>query len=69
MVLLNKQLIFFIPQRFSEDPDAEVEIFRHALKAVKRDMQNLGGGLQGKLNSEELALFDVFIRMLDDSSR
>ena len=24
--------------------------------------------MQGKLNSEELALFDVFIRMLDDSS-
>ena len=57
-----------IPQRFSENPDAELEIFRHALKAVKRDMQNLGGGLKGKLNSEELALFDVFVRMLDDSS-
>jgi phosphotransferase system enzyme I (PtsP) len=57
-----------VPERFSEDTDAELETFRQALKAVKRDMQNLGGGLQGKLNSEELALFDVFIRMLDDSS-
>ena len=57
-----------IPERFSEDPDAELETFRQALKAVKRDMKNLGGGLQSKLNSEELALFDVFIRMLDDSS-
>ena len=57
-----------IPERYSEDPDAELELFRQALSSVKRDMQDLGGGLQGKLNSEELALFDVFIRMLDDSS-
>ena len=57
-----------VPERHSEDSKAQLEIFRKALKAVKQDMRNLGGGLQSKLNSEELALFDVYIRMLDDSS-
>lgn len=57
-----------VPERYSDNSKAEIDVFRKALKAVKRDMRNLGGGLQGKLNSEELALFDVYIRMLDDSS-
>lgn len=57
-----------VPERFSDDSAAELKVFRQALKAAKRDMLDLGGGLQSKLNSEELALFDVFVRMLDDSS-
>ena len=57
-----------VPERYSENSQAEIDVFRTALKAVKRDMRNLGGGLQTKLNSEELALFDVYIRMLDDNS-
>ena len=39
-----------------------------ALAAAKKDMRDLGDGLVNKLSSEELALFDVYIRMLDDSS-
>jgi phosphotransferase system enzyme I (PtsP) len=57
-----------VPERFTEDPVAEVEIFRAALEAAKQDMRNLGAGLEGQLSSEELALFDVYIRMLDDRS-
>jgi phosphotransferase system enzyme I (PtsP) len=57
-----------VPERFTEDPIAELEIFRAALEAAKQDMRNLSAGLEGQLSSEELALFDVYIRMLDDRS-
>ncbi|MGB2451125.1 MAG: phosphoenolpyruvate--protein phosphotransferase, partial [Porticoccaceae bacterium] len=57
-----------VPERFTDNPAGEVEIFRRALTAAKKDMRNLGDGLVNKLSSEELALFDVYIRMLDDSS-
>jgi len=57
-----------VPKRYTDDPKKERAIFRSALKAAKKDMRNLGAGLEGKLNSEELALFDVYVRMLDDDS-
>jgi len=57
-----------VPERFTNNPAAEVETFRLALAAAKKDMRDLGDGLVNKLSSEELALFDVYIRMLDDSS-
>ncbi len=57
-----------VPERFTQNAPAEVETFRKALAAAKKDMRNLGNGLEDKLSSEELALFDVYIRMLDDSS-
>ena len=57
-----------VPERFAEDTAAEVEIFRTALKSAKEDMRNLGKGLESKLSSEEMALFEVYIRMLDDRS-
>ena len=57
-----------VPERHTSDPDAEVHIFRQALKSVKHDMRNLGVGLEGKLSPEELALFNVYISMLDDDS-
>jgi len=57
-----------VPERYTLDAKAEVGTFREALKLAKQDMRNLGTGLEGKLSSEELALFDVYIRMLDDDS-
>ncbi len=57
-----------VPERFADDSAAEIEIFRTALKSAKEDMRNLGEGLESKLSSEEMALFEVYIRMLDDRS-
>jgi phosphotransferase system enzyme I (PtsP) len=57
-----------VPERFADDSAAEIEIFRTALKSAKQDMRNLGEGLESKLSSEEMALFEVYIRMLDDRS-
>ncbi|XXK58768.1 phosphoenolpyruvate--protein phosphotransferase [Porticoccaceae bacterium nBUS_09] len=55
-----------VPERPTDNPSAEVKLFREALKATKRDMRNLGNGLSGKLSAEEFALFEVYIRLLDD---
>ncbi|MDG1489689.1 MAG: phosphoenolpyruvate--protein phosphotransferase [Actinomycetota bacterium] len=57
-----------VPERFAKDSNAEIEIFRIALESAKQDMRNLGEGLESKLSSEEMALFEVYIRMLDDRS-
>ena len=57
-----------VPERFIKDSSAEIEIFRTALESAKEDMRNLGEGLESKLSSEEMALFEVYIRMLDDRS-
>ena len=57
-----------VPERHTSKPGAELKIFRQALKSVKQDMRNLGVGLEGKLSSEELALFNVYISMLDDDA-
>ena len=55
-----------VPERLTDNPSAEVKLFREALKATKQDMRNLGNGLSGKLSAEEFALFEVYIRLLDD---
>ncbi|XXK44840.1 phosphoenolpyruvate--protein phosphotransferase [Porticoccaceae bacterium nBUS_17] len=55
-----------VPERLTDNSGAEVKLFREALKATKRDMRNLGNGLSGKLSAEEFALFEVYIRLLDD---
>ena len=55
-----------VPERLTDNPGAEVKLFREALKATKRDMRNLGNGLSGQLSAEEFALFEVYIRLLDD---
>ena len=55
-----------VPERLTDNPGAEVKLFREALKATKRDMRNLGNGLSGNLSAEEFALFEVYIRLLDD---
>ena len=55
-----------VPERLTDNPSVEVKLFREALKATKRDMRNLGNGLSGQLSAEEFALFEVYIRLLDD---
>lgn len=57
-----------VPTRFTDDPRKEEVLFRKALASTRDDMKVLNKGLVGKLNDEERALFDVYIRMLDDHS-
>ena len=68
VLVADTQDLASVPERFAKDSKAEIEIFRTAIESVKEDMRNLGEGLENMLSSEEMALFEVYIRMLDDRS-
>src|SRR5690606_40751410 len=42
--------------------------FQAAVEAVRRDMREVGEKLAAQLRPEEQALFDVYLRMLDDTA-
>lgn len=57
-----------VPDKTVEDVDSEVLRYQAAVEAVRKDMQALGEKLSVQLRPEEQALFDVYIRILDDSA-
>lgn len=57
-----------VPDRVSEDTDAEIQQMRNAIESVREDMRALDKKMQGSLLAEERALFDAYLRMLDDSA-
>ncbi|MBV0933996.1 phosphoenolpyruvate--protein phosphotransferase [Marinobacterium weihaiense] len=48
------------------DMEHELASFRAALASVKDDIRTVSQGLAQRLQSDEQALFDVYLRMLDD---
>jgi phosphotransferase system enzyme I (PtsP) len=66
VVIVPSAELHSVPQRRSEDADAELRAFEEALDAVRVDIRELSGKLVGQLSPEELALFDVYLRILDD---
>lgn len=66
VVIVPSAELHSVPQRRSEDADAELRAFEAALDAVRVDIRELSGKLVGQLSPEELALFDVYLRILDD---
>ncbi|GGY50717.1 phosphoenolpyruvate-protein phosphotransferase PtsP [Bacterioplanes sanyensis] len=48
--------------------DAEVLRFDHALNEAREEIRQLGEQLSGELRPEEMALFDVYLNMLDDNA-
>ncbi|MES2919631.1 MAG: phosphoenolpyruvate--protein phosphotransferase [Pseudomonadota bacterium] len=57
-----------VPDRVAEDPDAEIEQLQKAIEAVRGDMRALDKKMEGSLLDEERALFEAYLRMLDDSA-
>jgi phosphotransferase system enzyme I (PtsP) len=57
-----------VPDRTAEDPDAEIAQLKTAIEAVRKDMRQLDAKMQGSLLAEERALFDAYLRMLDDNA-
>ncbi|MEH6466211.1 MAG: phosphoenolpyruvate--protein phosphotransferase [Porticoccus sp.] len=55
-----------VPVRHVKDIEAELCQFRQAMEQTKRDIHALDESMVGKLSDEERALFDVYVRMLDD---
>jgi len=55
-----------VPIRKIDDVDAERCLLRQAMEQTKRDIRALDDSMVGKLSDEERALFDVYVRMLED---
>ncbi len=57
-----------VPRRQSDDPQAELLAFTAALDAVRRDIRALSEKLLTQLPPDEHALFDVYLRIIDDGA-
>lgn len=57
-----------VPDRVAEDVEAEIVLLHSAIAAVREDMHALEAKMAGSLMSEERALFDAYLRMLDDDA-
>lgn len=57
-----------VPDKIATDIDKEIERFEEALASVRKDIKVVGRSLSKRLRAEEQALFDVYLRMLDDNA-
>ncbi|UAW98872.1 phosphoenolpyruvate--protein phosphotransferase [Halopseudomonas nanhaiensis] len=68
VVILPPADLKAVPDKTVTDIQAEIDLFRDAVAAVRSDMQALSVKLSPQLRPEELALFDVYQMMLDDAA-
>lgn len=57
-----------VPDKQTEDIDAELALFGSAIEAVREDIREVAERLSSQLRPEEQALFDVYLRILDDNA-
>ncbi len=57
-----------VPRNTVEDIDGEIAIFYEALQAARDNMHRLGRRMKASVDEDELALFDVYLRILDNDS-
>ncbi|MBJ7556270.1 phosphoenolpyruvate--protein phosphotransferase [Marinomonas spartinae] len=57
-----------IPDRTVDDCAAEIEEFNQALDAVRQDIRRASNRLSQHLSNDEKALFDVYLKILDDNA-
>ncbi len=59
--------LYAVPRRKISDRRGELRAFKRALDCVRADIQSVADNLEDVLNSEDHALFDVYLGILDDS--
>jgi phosphotransferase system enzyme I (PtsP) len=57
-----------VPERMATDIALEIERFQQALNRVRADIRKVSAKLAKRLRHDEQALFDVYLRMLDDNA-
>lgn len=57
-----------VPKHTVEDVDTEVAVFFQSLQSAREEMQRLSFRMKSKVAEEEYALFDVYLRILDNES-
>src|SRR5690606_7220234 len=72
---MGRAVVMLPPADLKAGPDKEIKemegesaLYRKAVEAVRVDIKRLSEKLAAQLRPEELALFDVYLMMLDDSS-
>jgi len=55
-----------VPEQVCQDTDSEIALLDNALASVRKEMKETSRRLADRLPAEERALFDVYLRMLDD---
>ncbi|MFT5710713.1 MAG: phosphotransferase system enzyme I (PtsP) [Halioglobus sp.] len=60
--------LFSVPQRIVKNRRAELRAFKEALALVRLDVRSVADNLSDQLSSEDHALFDVYLGILDDST-
>ncbi len=60
--------LYAVPDRKTNDRRGEVRAFKKALIAVRADIETVADQLSNQLNPEDHALFDVYLRILDDAT-
>lgn len=74
-VALGKAVVIYppadlgsVPDKKIDDVDEEIARFEAALEGARNDIRSLGKKLSDDLRPEEMALFDVYLNMLDDNA-
>lgn len=57
-----------VPHKKITDVDAEIQFLKTCLAETRQEIQNLGEQLKSRLSTQEQALFDAYVSMLDDTS-
>jgi len=57
-----------VPDKQIEDPEAEILYFQSAIAATRKEISAIAAKLEDRLQPEELALFDAYLHMLDDTA-
>ena len=60
--------LYAVPKQRTDDRRTELRAFKRALASVRTDIESVAANLRDKLNPEDLALFDVYLGILDDST-
>jgi len=68
VVLRSSHDLSSIAKRYVDDIPSEIEAFNSAVEELKAEFVAFSQELEGQLNKEELALFDVYCGMLDDQA-
>ena len=57
-----------VPEKRIEKTDEEITHFRRAVEETRKDIAGISEKLSDRLQPEELALFDAYLHMLDDTA-
>ncbi|MCZ6616748.1 MAG: phosphoenolpyruvate--protein phosphotransferase [Gammaproteobacteria bacterium] len=57
-----------VPEKVAEDTTLELIVLERAVNAVRNDIQRISDQFAESLPAEELALFDVYLHMLDENA-